>query len=206
VTGYEKRTEAKKKLILKCASELFDKHGFEKVTLEEIASGANVSRVTIYKYFQNKEKLHMEILKNLVLHTIDSIDAIIREDLPFPDKFKKIILMKKSMAILTDNRFIESTIAADGELGGIMTVDSLKRIAVIMQKFIAQGKREKFIHHNLTDETINNYFKLMRAGLKQLQDDKDPLMYNMAKLEELVSISMNGLKYGGGSLSETRRK
>ncbi|MCG8571721.1 MAG: TetR/AcrR family transcriptional regulator [Spirochaetes bacterium] len=196
MTGYEKRTEAKKRIIQRCASELFDKYGFEKVTLEEIASKAKVSRVTIYKYFKDKENLQTEILKNLALQTTESIEKIIQNDLPFPEKFKRIILLKKDISELTNNQFIESTIGNDGELGGVVTIDLIERIAVIMQKFIQQGKKEGFIHPDLTDETVNNYFKLIRAGFKQLQDNSDPLLYDLKKTGELIAIYMNGLKYG----------
>jgi AcrR family transcriptional regulator len=194
LTGYEKRTKAKKRIIQQCASDLFDKYGFDKVTLEEIAKEAKVSRVTIYKYFQNKDNLHLEILKNLALQTTESIENIIHTDQPFPVKFKKIILLKKNILVLTNNQFIEATITPDGELGGVVTPELLKRIAVIMQNFIQQGKNEGFIHSDFTNETVNNYFKLMRAGLKQLQDNRDPLVYDLEKLEDLISIYINGLK------------
>ena len=196
MTGYEKRTKTKKRIIQQCALELFDKYGFDKVTLEEISKKAKVSRATIYKYFQDKDNLRLEILKNLALQTTESIENIIHNNLPFPVNLKKIILLKKGMTALTNNRFIEATIAPDGELGGVVTPELLKRIAAIMQEFIQQGKNEGFIHPDLTNETVNNYFKLIRAGLKQLQNNGDPLLYDQEKLEDLITIYINGLKYG----------
>jgi AcrR family transcriptional regulator len=39
------------------ASELFEKHGYAAVTMEQIAEAADVSKVTLYKYFPVKEAL-----------------------------------------------------------------------------------------------------------------------------------------------------
>ena len=196
MTGHEKRTAAKKRIILKSASELFDKFGVERVTLEEIATKAGVSRVTIYKHFQNKETLSLMILKDLVLQTVEGIEDIVCADLPFPAKMGRIIQLKKGMAILTDNQFIKSTISSDGELGGVITPELTERIAAVMQEIVAQGRRDGFIHRDLTDETVNAYFKLMRAGIKQLQDSGDPLLHDLDKLGKLISISLNGLRHG----------
>ena len=196
MNGYEKRTKTKKRIIQQCALDLFEKYGFEKVTLAEISKKASVSRATIYKYFQDKDNLRLEILKNLAMQTTDSIENIINSNSPFSEKLKKIILLKKGMTVLTNNQFIDATIAPDGELGGAVTPELLKRISVMMQEFIQQGKNEGFIHSDLTNETVNNYFKLIRAGLKQLQTNGDPLVYDQNKLEDLITICINGLKHG----------
>ena len=196
MNGYEKRTKTKKRIIQQCALDLFEKYGFEKVTLAEISKKASVSRATIYKYFQDKDNLRLEILKNLAMQTTDSIENIINSNSPFSEKLKKIILLKKGMTVLTNNQFIDATIAPDGELGGAVTPELLKRISVMMQEFIQQGKNEGFIHSDLTNETVNNYFKLIRAGLKQLQANGDPLVYDQNKLEDLITICINGLKHG----------
>ena len=196
MNGYEKRTETKKRMIQQCALDLFEKYGFEKVTLAEISKKASVSRATIYKYFQDKDNLRLEILKNLAMQTTDSIENIINSNSPFSEKLKRIILLKKGMTVLTNNQFIDATVAPDGELGGAVTPELLKRISDMMQEFIHQGKSEGFIHSDLTNKTVNNYFKLIRAGLKQLQNNGDPLLYDQEKLEDLFTIYINGLKYG----------
>ena len=39
------------------AQELFMRHGIRRVTVEEICSEANISKMTFYKYFKNKIEL-----------------------------------------------------------------------------------------------------------------------------------------------------
>lgn len=195
MTGHEKRTAAKKRMIQRSALELFDKYGFEKVTLDEISRKAGVSRVTIYKHFRDKENLHVVVLRDLARQTVERIEDIVQTDLPFHAKLRKILLLKRGISILTDNQFIESTIDPDGELGGVITPELSGRIAVLMQRFVAQGRSEGLIHPDLTDEVVNTYFKLIRAGVKQLQDSDDPLIHDLETLGDLVSISLNGLRH-----------
>jgi TetR/AcrR family transcriptional regulator, mexJK operon transcriptional repressor len=48
---------AKQDAILACARAEFFDYGFEAASIERIAAAANVSKVTIYNHFQNKENL-----------------------------------------------------------------------------------------------------------------------------------------------------
>ena len=45
----------KKEDILKAAKELFSMYGYKKVSMNEIAEKANVTKKTIYSYFKDKE-------------------------------------------------------------------------------------------------------------------------------------------------------
>jgi AcrR family transcriptional regulator len=61
--------------ILATARELFNKHGFEKTTIEEIARSAQMSKVTLYAVFSNKE----EILFGLCSAHCDHLDAMLEQ-------------------------------------------------------------------------------------------------------------------------------
>ncbi len=43
--------------IVEIASELFRKYGVKRVTVEEICTTAQISKMTFYKYFANKKEL-----------------------------------------------------------------------------------------------------------------------------------------------------
>jgi AcrR family transcriptional regulator len=51
------RSEETKRRILEMAANLFAEHGFEKVTMREIAKAAGCSHTTIYIYYKDKEAL-----------------------------------------------------------------------------------------------------------------------------------------------------
>ncbi|MBM7714163.1 TetR/AcrR family transcriptional regulator [Siminovitchia sp. FSL H7-0308] len=54
---HDLRAEETKKAILEAAGKLFAAHGFESVTIREIAKEAGCSHTTIYLYFKDKEGL-----------------------------------------------------------------------------------------------------------------------------------------------------
>ena len=49
-------TEERKKQLLDVAEELFLKHGYYGVNLDDVAAGASVVRGTVLHYFDSKEK------------------------------------------------------------------------------------------------------------------------------------------------------
>ncbi|AKV04254.1 Transcriptional regulator, TetR family [Labilithrix luteola] len=65
------RRESKKRetrqRISDVATELFFAHGFEAVTLDDIAGAANVSRMTVFNYFPRKEDLMLDRQDDLKL-------------------------------------------------------------------------------------------------------------------------------------------
>lgn len=56
--------------ILKAASELFAHKGFKGSTTRDIAVGAGVTEITLYRHFKSKEDIFFEIIKNMSLLSI----------------------------------------------------------------------------------------------------------------------------------------
>ncbi|MHB8895728.1 MAG: TetR/AcrR family transcriptional regulator [Candidatus Geothermincolia bacterium] len=57
------RSAATKAAILDAAREVFRKHGYRKVTIEDVAQAARVTRQTVYSYFKNKEDLLVVLIE-----------------------------------------------------------------------------------------------------------------------------------------------
>jgi TetR/AcrR family transcriptional regulator, transcriptional repressor for nem operon len=55
------RSEVKKKIV-SSARRLFNRHGFEGVSLDEIMAGAGLTRGGFYSYFESKSDLYAEVL------------------------------------------------------------------------------------------------------------------------------------------------
>ena len=90
----------KKTLLLEAGRKLFWKYGFRRVTTEEISREAGISRMTFYKYFENKTHLAKAIYSNLVNQSLERFNNIIHSGAS-SSEIMKIILMLKMEA--TDN-------------------------------------------------------------------------------------------------------
>jgi AcrR family transcriptional regulator len=80
--------------IIKTAKELFWKHGFKRVTVEEICIKANVSKMTFYKHFPNKTELAKTIFDGVVTKAEKEFRQIMKENSSADEKIKKLIKLK----------------------------------------------------------------------------------------------------------------
>jgi AcrR family transcriptional regulator len=71
------KVQTAKAEIMKAAKLLFQRYGFNKTTIEEIASNARKSKTTLYQIFSNKEEIFTEILldegRSLFDHVISEV-------------------------------------------------------------------------------------------------------------------------------------
>lgn len=80
--------------IITTARDLFWKHGFKRVTVEEICLKAKVSKMTYYKYFPNKIALAKTMFNSVVEEGEQQFRSIMEEDSSSAEKLKKIIMLK----------------------------------------------------------------------------------------------------------------
>lgn len=84
----------KYKALIKTARELFWKHGFKRVSVQEICTTAGVSKMTFYKFFPNKTELAKHVFTNEVEDGIEKFNLLIDEDISVQEKIEKMILLK----------------------------------------------------------------------------------------------------------------
>ena len=61
--------QARIKQIRKSAAYFFEKKGFQKVTMDDIAHRAEISKKTIYLYFKSKEDLYYDVVREAMART-----------------------------------------------------------------------------------------------------------------------------------------
>lgn len=98
----------KKDKIIQIAGELFWKHGFKKVSIDEICKKSQVSRKTFYTYYENKNALVIALMKMMTDSIFRESEAIIAKEIPFAEKLKQLLVLKYasnkdfSMEFITD--------------------------------------------------------------------------------------------------------
>ena len=80
--------------IVETARSLFWRHGFRRVTVEEICREAGVSKMTFYKHFENKEALVKFVLDHMWEGRMEAYREVMASDIPYGDKMKELIRMK----------------------------------------------------------------------------------------------------------------
>jgi len=79
VSRRKKEKEQRKMAILKASQQLFFKKGYQSVSVESIARKAQISKGTVYLYFNSKEEIYAEILLNDIEEFNDKVSDIVDE-------------------------------------------------------------------------------------------------------------------------------
>jgi AcrR family transcriptional regulator len=91
----EEKLQHKKYIdLLKTAQELFWKHGYRRVSVEEICRKAGVSKMTFYRFFPNKLELAKTVFDNAIDEGVQRFRGIMEDESSASDKIKKVIQMK----------------------------------------------------------------------------------------------------------------
>ncbi|MAO66178.1 MAG: hypothetical protein CL666_14375 [Balneola sp.] len=94
--GIKERKEREKKRrrdqILTAVIELIEEQGFDRTTMEEIAERAELSKGTLYLYFNDKSTLHQAVKKRGLQHLHEKFLHVIKQDLPGAELVKNMML------------------------------------------------------------------------------------------------------------------
>lgn len=84
----------KHKDILVTSKELFWKHGYKRVTIEEICEKACVSKMTFYRFYANKMELAKAVFDMVINKAIEDFRELMHSSIPASEKMKKMLAMK----------------------------------------------------------------------------------------------------------------
>ncbi len=104
----------KRETIIFSALEVFERDGFNKAKVEDIAKGANVGKGTIYEYFKSKKDLFYEMVKSIMDIYFEKIQWIAEENVDPISRFENLI------------KFQLDSGRKHGNLGHVIHVEAIK--------------------------------------------------------------------------------
>jgi AcrR family transcriptional regulator len=139
--------------LINTARELFFKHGTKRVTIEEICEKADVSKMTFYKFFRNKEDLATKILSELKDRIFKEQDEIMNQSIPFMDKIKGIMNHFIKTSEQLEDIFLDEMWGADEAFMNFFSTLKNKSNQLMIE-FIRKGQNEGVIRKSLKPELI----------------------------------------------------
>lgn len=128
--------------IISTSKILFWKYGIKRVTIEEICREANVSKMTFYKHFKNKNDLVKHLLEHILGKAILKYKNIMEQDIPFTEKARQSIALKMEQTEEMSSEFFEDYfLHADPELSDFLNKKLAESIGMIMKDYIEAQKR-----------------------------------------------------------------
>lgn len=184
-----------KDTILDVALKLFQRFGYQKTTVEEIAREAQIGKGTVYLYFSSKEEILLTLIQNFHQAMIEEWIKIVHKNWP-PDKKISIMLKsniaeiqrkKEDMSLATlPPRLLQSVI----KMAESTRVQRLTLLATVLEPLFQQGNhmacRNKMASV-LLDSSNNIIFRLdmdKNFRWEEFLDDSLELLLNKSEKKE----------------------
>jgi len=177
--------------ILATARDLFWKHGFKRITIEELCETADVSKMTFYKFFPNKIELAKAVFDHEVQEGLKTFKNIVMENIPAPEKIRRIVEMKAKGTNNISKEFLQD-FYSDRKLGLKDYIEKRTREAwAEILKDFRRAQEMGWFRNNMKPELL--YYISQKMG--ELVTDENLLkLYNSP--QELVLELTNLMAYG----------
>ena len=187
----------KEEQIIETARNLFHKFGFKKVSMDEIAKEAGVTKRTIYMYFSSKE----DLLKYFIIEEIKEMKKIIEEvESTNEDFFDMTNQAIYRLLKYRKERDFLNIIAKEAEvLKNPIVTQNLKLIDDQIQNYIKEklivAKEKKYIYYEDLEITTFLIYKMYIALLLEW-NGKDKELDEQKIANSISEILKNGLRKG----------
>jgi AcrR family transcriptional regulator len=162
----EIKENARKRQIIDSGKTLFSKFGYRKVTIEEICRAAGVSKMTYYRFFENKIDLVRFILTEMSDEGRQTYRAIMALEVPFEEKVRRTIKMKEESAAKFSDELLRDVYEdREGELVSViekMTVDFLGEVMADYRKAQEEGHVRKDLNLKIIPYFLNQINNMVK--------------------------------------------
>ena len=136
------------------ALQLFQKKGYTRTSIQEIAAKASVSGVSIYHYFGNKEGVVKACAGKLLQRTTEKVMALLKRPLPFKEKLLQAVTTCSEEPAALFARYFSQEALTDAVFVSLLQ-EGLNAIRLdILATFIESGKAEGEIDSHLSTAVI----------------------------------------------------
>lgn len=176
--------------IVSAATELFEKKGIQKTSMDDIAKTAHYSKATLYVYFQSKE----EIIAAIVLQGMKGLTTQIAKALEEPtDYVSQFEMIGFAMAQFYldypsgfDIGFLNEITVSNEEQGQIY-LEILKvqsGIYILIEDFLKEGVRQNLISQNVSIEQAVITFTAQLIGIVQMAEKRQEFIRQMLRISK----------------------
>ncbi len=158
--------------ILDAAADLLLRHGYRRVTIDDIAQGAGVGKGTVYLHWKTREALFAAVFEREVQQAIDSLVRSLHADL---DGFLLHRLARAYFLAITERPLLRGFLLGDADLLGRLArhdASREKRHEILSQEYSELLAEHGLLHPSLTVESAVDGFLatfegFLRAGAPQ---------------------------------------
>jgi AcrR family transcriptional regulator len=187
--------------IIDSASDKFMDAGFNKVTMDEIASDLGMSKKTVYKFFPSKESLLKAIVHALMKRVEKAVHEIITSEKPIEEKLVELFALvgktvrKLSRPFMADIQRFVPTLWKE--------IDTFRRERILSQllQMFKQAKKEGVFREDVDPDL---FYMVMMATIQGIMNPQVLSQQSFSAEEAFRGIFR--IMYEGVLTDEARRK
>ena len=148
------------------ALDLFDREGFENVSVEEIAQKAGCSVGNIYHYFKSKDELAIQVTSHVDAAYL-TLEAAYLADTAHTAKEKLLDFVGQSLRISTDDPVLYKAFihAMKYPEQGTLQRNEHRIYYRVLSELVALCRRDGFIDGQYDDDTVVEYLVTLHRGM-----------------------------------------
>ncbi len=183
----------KEEQVINAARKLFNKYGFKRVSMDEIAKEARVTKKTIYSYFKSKEDLLKYFIEEEVINMKNIVEELDNEENSYFENVHNVIC--RLLEYKNENPFIKIIMEEYEVFKNPQLLENLKPIDKAIQNYIREkliyAKEKEFIDVEDVDVATFLIYKLYIAFLFEAKNEfKD----EQKTANTIIKFLRNGLE------------
>lgn len=190
MNGHEKRKLRKMAEIKAMTFELCNQYGTQKVSVDEVAEQAKVSKTTIYKYFGSKEELIESVVSDIYEKIILDTSTMIAKNGDFLEKLNQIMIAKLSSIDVLKGDFLNEVFSKNNSAISKKFNEKLKEL---MFTFFDQGKEQGYIDASVSNNILYSYSEIFNAGFQALFNTEIININNPEAMSQLINLYFYGI-------------
>ncbi len=141
--------------MIQTAEQLFITQGIAQTKMDDIAQAVPVSKMTLYKYFESKERLTKEVLYHIMDRYQKELDIMFEKTKDDPLQFlSDVTAMQQQASEQLPNAFIEELIHLYPELSLELIQLQKESILPMFEEMIFQGQKQGKIRKDISPHVI----------------------------------------------------
>lgn len=187
-----KKNQDRETKILNSARMLFWKFGFRRVSVDEICLEAGVSKMTFYRYFENKAAIARAVFDLVVEEGYLKFRSIMEEDVPAREKISKILLMKFEGTVDISSEFLNDFYT--GKEPGLRDYVT-ERTREVWTVIIADLKKAQEAGLFRKDLNLEFFFLMSGKFTSSFEDDEIKALFSTPAemIQEFARLMMYGI-------------
>jgi AcrR family transcriptional regulator len=178
--------------ILNTTIRLFIRDGIKRITMDDIAENCNVSKVTIYKYFVDKDSLYYEVGKQIFMQYMEQLKRAVNSDETLAKKLYDFINIICDFT--TSGKFelcrdlAKSNIAVEGDYGLYLQTYKSSMLALI-----DEGIKNGLMKNDLDRDMIFYYIDMGVVYFQQSPEYRNKMLGESGFQKQFMSFYISNV-------------